>query len=104
MPEARLRAKAVDDVEGAVDYYVAEADRQVAGRFVDGLEQAIRTLERHPEVGSLRFAFELGVPGLRTFGIESFPYTIFYVVRSDHLDVVRLLHSSRDIPNTLGDV
>ncbi len=59
------------------------ADSQVAGRFVDELERTTRQLERHPELGSLRFAFELDLPGVRSFRVESFPYVVVYLVRDD---------------------
>ncbi len=104
MLPARLRIKAATDVEEAVSYYVVEADSQVAMRFVDELERTTRQLERHPELGSLRFAFELDLPGVRSFRVDSFPYVMFYLVRSDHLDVLRVLHASRDVPASLRDL
>ncbi len=104
MLPAKLRTKATDDVEQAISYYVTEADAQVATRFVDELERTIHQLERHPELGSLRFAFELDLPGVRSLRVDSFPHVIFYLVRSDHLDVLRVLHASRDIPATLREL
>lgn len=95
---ARLRSKATDDVKQAVEYYSAEADVGVATRFVDDLERTIRQLEVHPELGSLRFAFDLDLPGLRSFRVEEFPFLVFYLIRREHLDVLRVLHSSRDVP------
>lgn len=103
MLPARFRSKATKDVDEAVRYYVDGADAEVATRFVDQLEQTIRQLELHPELGSVRFAFELDLPGVRSFRVEAFPYLIFYLVRSDRLDVLRVLHASRDVPTTLRD-
>lgn len=104
---AHVRSKATDDVEHAVGYYTFEADAEeeveVATRFIDGLERAVRQLELHPEVGSLRFAFELDLPGLRSFRVDAFPYVIMYLVRGQHLDVLRVLPASRDVPTTLRD-
>jgi len=54
-------------------------------------------------LGSLRFAFELDLPGLRSIRVEAFPYLIFYLVRGDRLDVLRVLHTSRDVPATLQE-
>ncbi len=101
---AQFRDRAADDVDEAVGFYVAEADAEVATRFVDELERTIRQLELHPELGSLRFAFELDLPGVRSFRVDAFPHLIFYLVRSDHLDVLRVLHASRDVPATLRDL
>jgi len=100
---AQFRSKAAEDVDDAVHYYVAEAEADVARRFVDELERTIRQLELHPELGSLRFAFELDLPGVRSFRVDGFPHLIFYLIRTDHLDVLRVLHASRDVPATLQD-
>lgn len=87
----------------AVEFYLSEVDAAVAARFVDELERAVRRVELHAEIGSLRFAFELDVPGLRSFRVDSFPYLILNVIREDHLDVLRVLHTSRDVPALLGE-
>ncbi len=103
MLPAQFRTKATNDVDEAVSYYVAEADAEVAMRFVDELERTIRQLELHPELGSLRFAFELDLPGVRSFRVDGFPHLIFSLIRTDHLDVLRVLHTSRDVPATMQD-
>jgi len=100
---AQFRSKATNDVDDAVSYYVAEAEAGVATRFVDELERTIRQLELHPGLGSLRFAFELELPGVRSFRVDGFPHLIFSLVRRDRLDVLRVLHTSRDVPATLQD-
>jgi toxin ParE1/3/4 len=99
----RLRVRAAGDIEAAVDFYLAEAGADVAGRFLDALERAISQLRRQPHGGTLRFAFELDIPGLRACPVSRFPYLVFYVERETELDVWRLLHTSRDIPATLAD-
>lgn len=104
MLPAQFRSKATNDVDDAVSYYVAEAEAGVATRFVDELERAIRQLEMHPELGSLRFAFELDLPGVRSFRVDGFPHLIFSLIRTDHLDVLRVLHAGRDVPATLQEL
>ena len=99
----RLRVRAADDVDAAVDFHLAEAGAVVAGHFLDAVERAIGQLSRQPHGGSLRFAFELDIPGLRALPVSKFPYLVFYVERETELDVWRLLHTSRDIPTTLTD-
>jgi toxin ParE1/3/4 len=53
--------------------------------------------------GSSRFSYELGIPELRARNTSRFPYLIFYVAYSEHVDVWRVLHSRRDIPVTFAD-
>ena len=75
MLPAQFRSKAADDVEQAVGYYTVEADAGVATRFVDDLERTIRQLELHPELGSVRFAFELDLPGVRSLRLSAFSWS-----------------------------
>lgn len=98
-----LRTRAADDIDAVVAHYLREGGTDLAGRFVDALEQAIRHLGRHPQTGSLRYSYELDIPGLRSWPLQSFPYLVFYVEAPDHLDVWRLLHTARDLPAWLAD-
>ena len=99
----RFRHLATADLESAVDYYLREAGNEIALRFVDAVERAAQRASNSPQLGSLRFAYELGLPGLRVLPVARHPYRMFYVERDELVDVWRLLHSSRDIPATLQD-
>jgi len=99
----RLRSRAVDDIEAAVDYYVREADTTVAGRFITAVERALHQIGRHPHAGSLRFSYELDLPELRAWPVDRFPYLVFYVEREHEIDVWRILHTRRDLPASLAD-
>lgn len=93
------RAQARRDVAEAVDFYLAEGSERVALGFIDALERTYRDIGRYPATGSLRYAHELNLPGLRSFPLKRFPYQVFYVDRDDHVDVWRVLHGGRDVPN-----
>ena len=86
------------DIDDALDYYLAEGAGPAALAFIDALEQAFAHLGRHPAIGSLRYAHELGLPGLRCWPLRRYPYVIFYVEHDGHVDVWRVLHAERDIP------
>ena len=95
------RRAAVDDVHAAIEHYRAEVGPDVAVAFVDAVEQTFDLLARHPAVGSPRYAHELDLPGLRSQPIAGFLFLVFYVERADHVDVWRVLHGHRDIPESL---
>ena len=99
----RLRERAAVDIDQAVDFYLAEADTDVAVRFVDAVERAVGQIGRSPQSGSLRFSYELEIPGLRVRPLVRFPYLVFYVVGDEVVDVWRVLHTRRDIPTAMGD-
>ncbi len=92
------RARADRDVQEAVDYYLNEGAEQAASAFLDALERAFRHIGHHPATGSMRYAYELDLPGLRCWPVKRYPYLVFYVERDNHIDVWRVLHGQRDIP------
>lgn len=102
MKPAIRSALADADVDAALDFYIGEASH-MAGAFVDELAKATRHIERFPGTGSPRYAHELNIPNLRFWSLNRFPYALFYVEHADHLDVIRLVHLSRNIPATLRD-
>jgi toxin ParE1/3/4 len=93
-----LREEADRDIADALAHYLSEGADQAALQYVDALEHAFASIGRHPGIGSYRFAHELDLPGLRSWRIKRFPYIVFYVERSDHIDVWRVLHGQRDLP------
>ena len=93
-----LREIARRDIDGAIDFYLAEAGEAVALRFIDALQAAIFAIGRHPAAGSPRYGQDLDLPGLRSRPLKRFPYVVFYVERDRDVDVWRVLHAKRDIP------
>lgn len=92
-----LRARALEDVEQALEHLFSEAGTAVAMSFIDVLEEAQRQIAAQPGIGSTRHAHELGIPGLRSWALNTHPYLLFYMQRDDHLDVWRVLHQHRDL-------
>jgi len=97
------RTLANQDVEDAIRYYLDEQADQAALGFIDALEGAYTHIGRHPASGFSRYSRELELPGLLCWPVKRYPYLVFYVERDDHIDVWRVLHGSRDIPEWLLD-
>jgi len=97
------RQLAGKDIAAALDYCLSEGGDVAALGFVDSLEQALSNLARRPAVGSPRYAQELNLPGLRSWRMTRYPYLIFYQDRLDHVDVWRVLHAQRDLPEWLRE-
>ena len=91
-------AQAHRDVDDAVEYYLGEDAESTALGFIDALEKAYAHIGRHPAGGSPRFAHELNLPGLWSWPLTRYHYLVFYVERSDHINVWRVLHGQRNIP------
>jgi toxin ParE1/3/4 len=101
MSPAIFRPQAVVDVEdAALDY---EEERVGLGiRFARAVEVLTRSIEENPNIGSLRYAHLL--PNLRWCKVNGFPYLLFYLERGAHIDVLRVLHGHRDLPQYLEDI
>lgn len=97
----RLRTLAAADLEDAASYYRDNADEQTALDFIDEAQAAFGLISSGPGVGSLRYSYDLDIPGLRAFPIKRFDHAVFYVEADDVVDVWRILHTRRDIPATL---
>jgi toxin ParE1/3/4 len=97
------RALANRDVDEAIAWYLSENAAQAALGLVDALERAYSHIARYPITGSVRYALELNLPGLRSWPLKHYPYLVFYVEHPDHIDVLRVLHSQREIPAWLLD-
>jgi toxin ParE1/3/4 len=91
------------DLEDAARYYLAEAGFDVVDRFVEAFEAALDHIATHPASGSPRYAQVTGYPTLRCWPLKRFSYLVFYVEHTDSIDVWRLLHASRDIPEWLRE-
>ena len=83
-------------------FYLAQDDPDLADRFLDAFEQAAERLSQIPYIG---VAYTLHNPtlfGLRRWPIKGFEkFLIFYLVFDDAVDIIRILHTSRDLERLL---
>ena len=91
------RELAIRDIDEAIEYYLSEGGAEAALGFIDALEQPYDHIGRHAATGSPRYGHELNLPGLRSWRLKRYPHLVFYVERSDYIDVWRVLHGRRDI-------
>lgn len=79
------------DIDEIWDYIAADSLVQ-ADAWVDRLEEKLRLLATSPMMGRARDELSADV---RSMPFER--YMIFYVPLADGIDIVRVLHSARDI-------
>ena len=92
------REQAVRDIDAAVAFYLEDGGATAALGFIDAVEQAFVHIGSQAASGSPRYAHELNLPGLRSWPLSAYPYLVFYVVQETYVDVWRVLHGRRDIP------
>jgi toxin ParE1/3/4 len=93
-----VRPQALLEIEVAASYYEGE-QAGLGGRFSDTVEAAFMKIQATPGIGSSRYG-DL-VPGLQMYVLPTFPFLIFYLEHADRLEVVRILHAKRDLPQEL---
>ena len=84
----RLSAGAQHDVEDTVAWY--EGQRVgLGGRFVAALDRLIDRFSENPQ------QFPVIEPEVRRALVRRFPYAVYFIVSSDHIAVIAVLHVRR---------
>lgn len=78
--------------------YIADDSMEAADRWVNQLDEKFQLIATQPMMGRAR---EELVPGLRSFPFRR--YVFFYMPTGNGIDVVRVLHGTRDIDAAFGD-
>ncbi len=91
MASVVLLPRAIGDLAEIWDY-IADDSEARADAFIDLLDRKIRTLARRPHMGRAR---EELAEGLRSFPVSR--YIIFYRPMPQNIEIVRVLHSARDL-------
>lgn len=97
MPRVHYRPRAATDIAEMWDY-IAEDSVARADAWVDRLDETLMLLSTQPLMGRDRHSLAHGVRS-HPFG----RYIIFYTPSDDGIEVVRLLHSARDIDTSFAD-
>lgn len=96
MANVSRRPLAAADILDIWDY-IADDSIEQADRWVDRLDEQLGLIATQPLMGRARAEL---AQGLRCFPFGR--YVIFHAPTADGIDVVRVLHSARDIDEVLG--
>lgn len=91
MPRVLRRRLAANDIADIWDYITEDSAHQ-ADAWINRLDKTLDSLARQPLMGRMRDELSAGLRSL-PFG----RYVVFYLPLDDGIDVVRVLHSARDI-------
>lgn len=96
-PVARVRPQADADLEELAEY-IAQHNPRVAHRFYDAADAAFQLLAQMPAMGAACEFRNPAAADLRLWPIHAFEkHVIFYRPIDNGIEVVRVLHASRDI-------
>lgn len=97
------RPQAERDIEEAF-VYVAEDNIDVGVYFLVAIEESIEYLADFPFIGNQRDYKNPRFQNIRMWRVKGYPnYLIFYLVTDDRIEIIRMVHSSRDLDEMFGE-
>jgi toxin ParE1/3/4 len=84
--------------------YLAQNNRDSAFRFFDAARQTFAALARMPGMGNL-YESEEEIVNVRKWAVKEFKkYLIFYRYDDETLEILRIIHATRDLDPLLKNV
>lgn len=101
-PVARTPAALADVLRQAL--YLAENNPEAALRYLAAVEQTLDVISSNPHIGAFYGSGNPRLQELRVWNVRGFEkYLIFYRASPDAVELIRVLHGSRDIPAILDE-
>lgn len=94
----RFTERAAGDLELIWDYIAKEAGAETAGDYIDELVRTVQSIANFPRMGRRRDELRQGWRSV----VEN-PYVIFYREIENGIELMRIIHGSRDIPKALAE-
>ena len=102
MKQVRVRPRADNEIDELANH-IARDNIDAAMRFLDAVQKCFDLISEQPGIGTRRYAHLPMLEGLRMLPVSDFEkHLIFYIERPTYIDILRVLHGSRDIPNILN--
>ncbi len=100
-----IRPRADRDVDEIADYLFEQANFNTALRFLEELHRTLALIAANPEMGRLCKVPHPKLAMARVFRVSArfAAYLIFYRPVSEGIDVLRVLHGSRELKTALND-
>jgi toxin ParE1/3/4 len=96
MSQVLLTPRAQEDLEEILTYLETQSS-QATDRFVSRFDERTQLHAAHPLIGA---PSEEYAPDLRHFTVWN--YAVFYRPLQDGIEIIRIIHGARDMPNIFG--
>jgi toxin ParE1/3/4 len=90
--------EALEDIDQLWDYYAEVAGRTSADRLLHQIAKVVATIDEFPLAGRSRDDIRVGLRSL-----SAGPQVVFYRLKSDHPEIVRVLDGRRDLDEIFAD-
>jgi len=98
----KVHELASQDIHSVINHYIDLQAAKAGTEFLAALEKAYKFISLFPDAGSKRLGISMRLPELRTWSLTKFPYSLIYMCDAQGVDIFRLLHHKRDMPNYLN--
>ena len=95
MPRLLIKPEAESDLD-EIWWHIAQDSPHNADRFLERIQERCLALADFPQMGTSRDELKAGLRGHPVGN-----YLIFYFPLEDGVDIIRVIHGSRDIENLL---
>jgi toxin ParE1/3/4 len=93
-----VRARARRDILSNAEYLDEHGGEETAQRFLDAAQNTFEALAKMPKLGVLCAFRSSSLRRIRRWPVKGFEnWLIFYLPRRDGVEIVHLIHGSRDI-------
>jgi toxin ParE1/3/4 len=100
--EIRKKPQAERDIEECF-VFIGEENLDVTVHFLVAVEETIETIGKNPFAGSVREFKDSKAKNIRMMLVKGFHrYQIFYTITDESIEIVRVLHGARDLPDIFG--
>lgn len=102
MRKATVLDRARNDIRLQQAWYVEEMAFAAAARFIGAVQDLTQVLADMPGIGRLEET--TAIAGLRSIGVPDFDSVrLYYLASDDGVTVIRVIHTSRDVPGLLDN-
>jgi toxin ParE1/3/4 len=101
-----IRNRATQDVRQQANYILANGNTTAATYYLETVELTFEQLISVPGIGKIvRFLPDNQIGEIRQWRVKGFTdYLVFYRVDADVIEVLRILHGARDLPDILPQI
>ena len=90
------------DLEEQAEFFLENASLEVAQRFLLAAERTADQIAQNPQIGQKWESLGEATRGLRFWKVSGFPrLLVFYRVHEPTIEIVRVLHSARDLSSLI---
>ncbi len=101
-----IRNRATQDVRQQANYILANGNTTAAKYYLEMVELTFEQLISVPRIGKIvRFLTDSQMGEVRQWRVKEFTdYLVFYRANVDVIEVLRVLHGARDLPEILPQI